>query len=137
VRRFLYKLGLRLSNVGWIRNAIDQQADLSEFQKRPTVRIFAGIFLICVSFCIGWPIIGVMAGAAVYYHHAFIALFGPVLYGLSHVLYLTGMWLSGEKYVRIFTRWSIRRLVERLLSFGPVPTATDQRNCDTARESRA
>ena len=137
-----YKLGLRLANIQWIRNAIDQRADLSEFQKPPNFRILAGMFLICISFPMCWPAIAATGAVSIYYHRPMIALVGgPILYVVSHLCYLAGMWLCGQKYSGIFFRWATRCTVERMLSLGFVrpasPPAIDQRNCETATDTPA
>jgi hypothetical protein len=119
VNATLYKLGLRLAQLRYVRNAIDQRADLSEFRKPPTFRIFAGMFLIAFSFVMCWPAIGALSAFAIYHHMYWIAAVGgPTLYILSHLCYIAGMVLSGEKYMRIFFRWLTRRGVERLLALG-------------------
>jgi hypothetical protein len=63
-----------------------------------------------------WPVIVASVGwAAWHLHRPWILTLIIPLYILSHVCYLTGMFLSGEKYARIFLRWLTRRAVERLL----------------------
>jgi hypothetical protein len=116
---FLYKLGLRLSQVSFVRSAIDEQADLSAFNGRPTFRILLGVFMIAFSFVMGWPAISTLGGISLYFRQPLIAVIGgPLLYGLSHLCFLGGMALSGAKYARIFMRWFARVWVQRLLSYG-------------------
>jgi hypothetical protein len=115
-----YKLGTRLSRVRFIRNAIEEQTDLREFRKPPTLRIFVGIGLICLSFAMCWPVIGFLTGVSVYYHRPYIAAIGaPIIYVSSHLVYIAGMTLSGEKYVRIFFKWLSRLAVEKMLASEP------------------
>jgi hypothetical protein len=119
VNATLYKFGLRLAQLRYVRNAIDQRADLSEFRKPPTFRIFAGMFLIAFSFVMCWPAIGALSGWGAYHHRYWVgAVAFGTLYPLSHLCYIAGMVLSGEKYMRIFFRWLTRRGVERLLALG-------------------
>ena len=66
-----------------------------------------------------WPVIvAVFAGLAWHLHKPWIAALIVPVYLFSHVCYITGMILSGEKYARIFFRWAMRCGVERLLGFG-------------------
>ena len=121
-----YKIGLQLARIKFVRTAIDQRADLSEFRKPPTIRIFLGMFLIAFSFLMCWPAISTLGGIALYFHRPWILIiFGPVLYFSSHLCFLGGMALSGEKYTRIFFKWLLRCGVEKLLSFGKVEQPTD------------
>jgi hypothetical protein len=115
----LYKIGLRLASIKYVRHAIDERAGLSEFRKPPTVRILVGMFLIAGSLAMGWPVIVALSGAvAIYFHRPLLALIGGPLYIMSHLCFIAGMTLCGEKYSRIFIRWATRCGVEKLLSFG-------------------
>jgi hypothetical protein len=121
LNELLYKMGLRLARIKFVRHAIEARADLSEFRKPPTVRILAGVFLIAFSMALCWPVIvAVFAGLALHLHKPWIAALIVPVYVFSHVCYITGMVLSGEKYARIFFRWATRCGVERLLGFGIV-----------------
>ena len=120
MNELLYKLGLRLTRYKYVRRAIDSRANLGEFRKRPTFRIIAGVSLICLSMTMSWPIlVAVFGGLALKTGKHWLAALIIPLYILSHVMYIAGMFLSGEKFVRIFFRWATRRAVERLLSFAP------------------
>jgi hypothetical protein len=120
VNELLYKLGLRLAQYKYVQRAIDDRANLSEFRKRPTFRIIAGVSLICLSMTMSWPIlVAVFGGFAIKTGKHWIAVLIIPLYVFSHVMYIAGMYLSGEKFVRILFRWAIRCWVERLLSYVP------------------
>ena len=115
----LYKIGLRLARIKYVRHAIDDRAGLSEFRKPPTLRILIGMLLIAGSLAMCWPVIVALAGGvAIYFHKPLLALIGGPLYVLSHLCFIAGMTLCGEKYSRIFVRWATRCGVEKLLSFG-------------------
>jgi hypothetical protein len=115
----LYKIGLRLARIKFVHRAIEARADLSEFRKPPTIRILTGVFLIAFSMALCWPVIvALFAGLALHLHKPWVAALIVPVYVFSHVCYITGMFLSGEKYARIFFRWATRCGVERLLGFG-------------------
>jgi hypothetical protein len=115
----LYILGLRLAQIGFVRSAIEGEADLSAFKKRPTVRILAGVFLIGFSFVMCWPVIGLLGGIALHLKRPLLlAIGGPIIYFTSHGVYLAGMALSGAEYSWIFLRWLTRVGVEGLLKIG-------------------
>ena len=42
---------------------------------------------------------------------------GPFAYGLSHLVFLLGMYLSGSFYALIFLRWFTRVAMEKLLAW--------------------
>jgi hypothetical protein len=114
-RRLISRIVARIADTPYARSAVEDKADLSAFQEPPTFRVLAGVFLIGFSYVIGWPAISALAALAVYVHEPLLAVIGgPVMYGLSHLTFLAGMYLSGAKYSAIFLRWATRRLVEKL-----------------------
>ena len=120
MRLLAYKFGLRLSRIPFVRSAIEERADLSGFDHKPTFKLVFGLFLVAFSFVICWPAISALGTIAIYFRKPKIAVIGsPILYGFSHVCYITGMALAGAKYARLFFRWLARVGVERLLTYGP------------------
>ena len=107
----------RLAALPYVRAAIAERADLSAFKKRPTLRILTGVFLITISFPMGWPAVAGATALAVAWGMPWIAALGPVIYGLSHLVFLAGMYLSGAEYTAIFLRWLTRKGVEQLLKW--------------------
>ena len=129
----LYKIGLRLSRTNYVRQAIDDRANLTEFRKRPTFRILAGMFLIGFSFIMCWPAISALGGVAIYLHKPWILLIGgPTLYFGSHGCFIAGMYLCGEKYTKIALRWATRCGVERLLECGRKPKSPEPQRSGSA-----
>jgi hypothetical protein len=112
------KMGRFLARKKFVRRAIEEKADLAAFRKPPTAGILLGIFLVSFSFLMSWPAISVLGGVAIYFRRPWIVVIGgPVLYGLSHLVFLGGMVLcGGVKYPYIFLRWAVRVGVERLLA---------------------
>lgn len=111
-RRFL----LRLARTKFVQSAIDEKADLDAFKKPPSLKTILGICTILFSYVIGWPFVAFLGAAAVYYEEPFIAVIGgPLTYGLSHLVFLLGMYLAGGKYTWIFLRWATRITVTKLL----------------------
>jgi hypothetical protein len=107
-----------------------ENADLSAFKKRPGPRVIAGVSAIAFSYVIGWPLISLLGAAAVYYRNAAIAVVGgPAVYGLSHLVFLLGMYLAGAKYSHIFLKWATRVAMQRLMArYGlplPAPALPD------------
>ena len=104
----------RISESRYVRSAIEDKADLSAFKEKPSVRVIAGVSAICFSYVIGWPAISALGAFAIYINRPWlIAVGGPLLYGLSHLVFLLGMYLAGYDYTKIFLRWATRVVVER------------------------
>lgn len=118
----MHTLVHRLSARPYVRAAIEEEADLSAFKERPTLPVIAGVALIVFSYLVGWPLISVLAAISLYLKQPLIvAIGGPVAYGLSHLIFILGMVLSGAKYSAIFLRWATRVAVIKLQHRYPPP----------------
>ncbi len=105
----------KLVETDYVRNAIEEQADLSAFKQRPTPRIILGTAAIAFSYLIGWPAVSLLGTLAVYFKKPLLVVVGgPLTYGLSHLVFLLGMYLAGAKYTKIFMRWATRMAMEKL-----------------------
>jgi hypothetical protein len=110
----------RISETEYVRSAIEDKADLSAFKEKPSIRVIIGVSAICFSYMIGWPAISVLGALAIYLNRPLlIAIGGPLLYGLSHLVFLLGMYLAGYNYTKIFLRWASRVAVEKWMSKNP------------------
>ncbi len=122
---------LYFSRIRFVQSAIVEQADLSAFRQRPDLKVISGVSAIALSYVIGWPLISVLGIAAVHYGNAaIVAIGGPVAYGLSHLVFMLGMYLAGAKYSHVFMRWAVARGMIRLLQryhlpMPPPPAPTD------------
>lgn len=96
------------------RNAILEQADLGPFREKPTPRIIIGIFLMAFSYVIGWPAVAFFGVLAVWFGQPLIAIVGgPVIYGISHLVFYAGLYLAGARYTWVFLRWATRMFIEK------------------------
>ncbi len=109
----------RLLKKPFVAAAVKEQADLTAFKQRPSLRIVAGIVIIGLSFLLGWPAVAGIGTIAVKTNQPWIVVIGgPLVYGLSHLVFIFGMYLCGAKYSMIFLRWLTRKGVEQLQSWG-------------------
>jgi len=110
----------KISRTRYVRSAIADKADLSAFKAKPSFRIVLGMALVLFSYVMAWPTIAVLGYLAVVHDNAWlIAVGGPLLYGLSHLVFLVGMYLAGYDYTKIFLRWATRVLMERWMQKNP------------------
>lgn len=108
----------KIAENDFIRSAIEEQADLSAFKEKPSLKVLAGLFAIIVSYIIGWPAVAALGFLAIKLHKPWIVVIGgPVTYGLSHLVFLLGMYLCGAVYSLIFLRWLTRISLEKLLAW--------------------
>ena len=108
----------KIAATDFVRSAMEEQADLSAFKERPGPRIILGLLAIMVSYVIGWPAVAALGLLAITLHEPWVVIVGgPVTYGLSHLLFLLGMYLCGAVYSLIFLRWLTRISMEKLLAW--------------------
>ncbi|MFA6898934.1 MAG: hypothetical protein WC256_01855 [Desulfurivibrionaceae bacterium] len=108
----------RIAATEFIRSAIEDRADLSAFKEKPSPKVLSGLFAIIVSYIIGWPAIAALGFLAIQLHKPWIVVVGgPVTYGLSHLVFLLGMYLCGALYSLIFLRWLTRVSLGKLLAW--------------------
>ncbi|MFO7560797.1 MAG: hypothetical protein R6X10_18370 [Desulfobacterales bacterium] len=109
------KIAGLLLKTDFAQKAVEEEADLSLFKKRPNLRITFGLFLIAVSYIIGWPAVGVLGTVSIYMREPLIiAIGGPIVYGFSHLVFLCGMFFAGSRYASAFSRWLTRIVIKKL-----------------------
>jgi uncharacterized RDD family membrane protein YckC len=106
----------KIAATAFVRSAMEDRADLSAFKEKPSPRIIAGLLAIMISYIIGWPAVAALGFLALKLHEPWIVIVGgPLTYGLSHLVFLLGMYLCGAVYSLIFLRWLTRISVGKLL----------------------
>ncbi len=110
------KLANDIAKTKFASRAIKDGADLRAFKERPTAQNFLGIFLMCCSYIIGWPAVGLIGAFSIYWHEPLLIIIGgPLLLIIAHLVFLAGMYLAGGKYVMVFFRWATRVTLEKLM----------------------
>jgi hypothetical protein len=126
-RQWMSALVARVAARPYVRAAIADKADLSAFRQRPSLRVITGVVLILVSYAVGWPLVSLLTVAAFYVDKPLIAVVGgPLVYGLSHLIFILGMYLSGAKYTAIFLRWATRKTMVKLQRRYPPPSTSPE-----------
>ncbi len=110
---------LKISSVDFVRQAIEEEANLSAFKEKPSLLVIVGVSTICFSFIVGWPAVAALGALSIHLNEPMIVVVGgPLTYGLSHLVFIFGMYLSGGTYTMIFFKWLTRVSVQRLLVWG-------------------
>lgn len=110
------KLANGIAKTKFASRAINDGADLSAFKEKPTAQNIIGIFLMCCSYIIGWPAVGLIGVLSIYWHKPLLIIIGgPLLLVIAHLLFLMGMYLAGGKYIMVFFRWATRVTLEKLM----------------------
>ena len=88
------------------------------FLRRPPARIVVGLSLLGASYVLGWPAIIVLGTVAAWLRQPKLLLGGPMLYGLSWVVFAVGLAFIGSRSVsagRAMGLLLVRRLAEKFL----------------------
>ena len=111
------KISLKLSEVKYIREILENPTDLAEFKERPTPRLITGLFLMGFSYILGWPAVAALGILAGWFREPMIAVIGcPTTYGLSHVVFFVGAWLAkAPHYAGVLLKYAAGVLFRRLL----------------------
>ena len=115
VGRFLAQ---KFASTAYVRRAIENQVTLDAFKISPSPRFFVGMGLVLFSYVLGWPMVGLFAVLSAFFHAPVLLILGPAFYGLSHFVWMLGMYLAGRnciKYADIMLRWCLRKAVEKAL----------------------
>jgi ABC-type microcin C transport system permease subunit YejB len=98
------------------RAAIQEHADLSVFEKKLTTSVIAGLVLIVVSYLIGLPTAVIIGGIVMAeFNFLIAAIITALIYGISWLLFMLGLYLAGPKYGKAFSRWVVRVVLEKIL----------------------
>jgi hypothetical protein len=93
-----------------MRNAVSDADPLRVFREKPDLPACIGIGLILISYAIGWPAVALLGLVAFYSGKPLIlAVGGPVAYGLSHLVFMVGLYLGGKRYALALAHWASRK----------------------------
>ena len=110
------KIAQGIAKTKFASKAINENADLYTFKEKPSGKVFGGIFLMVISYIIGWPMIGLFGALSLYWNEPLmIVVGGPLLFGLAHLAFLAGLYLAGGKYIMPFIRWATRVILKKLI----------------------
>ncbi|MFC1877819.1 hypothetical protein ACFL2E_11210 [Thermodesulfobacteriota bacterium] len=110
------KLANSIAKTKFASKAIKDGVDLSILKKNPTAQKYLGIFLMCCSYILGWPAVGVLGAFSIYWNKPLLIIIGgPFLLIIAHLVFLAGVYLAGGKYVMVVLRWATRVTLEKLM----------------------
>lgn len=98
-----------------MQNAMNNGDALCVFREKPATQAYVGVGLILISYVIGWPAVAMLGLLALYTGEPLVlAIGGPVTYGLSHLVFLAGLYLAGKRYAVALAHWAAREALARL-----------------------
>jgi hypothetical protein len=110
--RFIARFIARLAQTDFARKALEEEADLGSLKQRPGPRVIFGLCVMAFSYVIGWPVVGALGVLSVYFSEPLLVVAGgPAAYGLSHLVFLAGLYLAGAEYGKTFLKWATRAAI--------------------------
>ena len=110
------KAALYFARKGFCRAAIDEHADLSIFKEKLTGTVIIGLVIIFISYFLGIPSVFIVGGIAAWLKSPAFGVIGiPLVYGVSWLLLMLGIYLAGPQYGKAFGRWTVRVILEKIL----------------------
>jgi hypothetical protein len=100
----------------YCRAAIDNRADLRVFQEKPTLSMAMGMVMIAFSYVIGLPAVVFLATLAIWLNKPLIGIIGgPLIYGISTLIFIIGIKLTGLTHIKALFLWMTRITLEKIL----------------------
>jgi len=98
-----------------IQRILQEELDLSCLKRRPTPREQFGIFLVVLSYVISWPGVAFFGLLSVYLKQPLVLIIGgPLIYGISHLVFFAGAYIAGKNYTKTFIKWSLKKACEKM-----------------------
>lgn len=131
------KVALRLAEKPFCKQAIADQANLAAIRARPSKTAIAGLAMIAFSYVIGLPAVIVLGILAVWAKDARLAVIGgPLIYGISTLMFIIGIKIAGKQYFRSFMRWLTRIGLEKILGKDICQVTRERLDVAGAKEDR-
>ena len=110
------KIAQAMAKTKFAANAMKENDGLKAIKEKRSTRFWGGMFLMVMSYIIGWPLIALFGVLAIYWNEPLMIIVGgPLLFGLAHVAFLAGLYLAGGKYIMSFIRWATRVALKKLV----------------------
>ena len=110
------KIAKGIANTKFAKKAIHENADLKVFKEKPSPKIFLGIFLMVLSYIIGFPMMVLFGALSLYWNEPLLIIIGgPLLFVVAHLIFLGGVYLAGGKYIMPLIRWATRVTLKKFM----------------------
>jgi hypothetical protein len=104
----------RLARTKFGQKALTQPDGLGILKQKPTIRVYGGLALMALSYLTGLPALAFVSYLSVKMSKVMIiAVGGPVVFGLVHIMFGVGVYLAGQNYAIQALLWATRRFLEK------------------------
>ena len=110
IRSFAHKL----SQTKFGQESLTRPEGLSIFKQKPGTRVYIGLILMAISYVIGLPTLAFLSYLSVKFSKPMmIAVGGPAVILLVHVVFGIGVYLAGQNYAVKVLQWATKRFLKK------------------------
>ena len=110
----LSSIARRLARTKFGQKSLTQSDGIGILKEKPTARVYGGMALMALSYLAGLPTLAFLSYLSVKMSKAMIiAVGGPVVFGLGHIMFGVGVYLAGKNYAMKALLWATRRFLEK------------------------
>ena len=104
----------RLAQTRFGQKSLTQPNELSIFKQQPGTRVYVGLVLMAMSFLISLPALAFLSYLSVKLSQPMtIAVGGPVVILVVHILFGVGVYLAGQNYAVTMLQWATKRFLQK------------------------
>jgi hypothetical protein len=104
----------RLAQTKFGQKSLIKPDGLSILKRQPGTRVYVGVVLIAMSYLIGLPALAFLSYLSVKLSKPMtIAVGGPVIFLLVHIMFGVGVYLAGQNYAIALLQWATKRFLQK------------------------
>ena len=104
----------RLAQTRFGQKSLSSPDELSILKQQPGARVYVGLALMAISFLLGLPALAFLSYLSVKLSKPMtIAVGGPVVIILVHVIFGVGVYLAGQNYASKVLQWATKRFLQK------------------------
>jgi hypothetical protein len=111
---FLRSFARRLAQTKFGQKSLTKPDGLSALKQQPGTRVYVGLVLMVISYLIGLPALAFLSYLSVKLSKPMtIAVGGPVVLLLVHIMFVVGVYLAGQNYAVELLQWATKRFLQK------------------------
>jgi hypothetical protein len=110
----LSSMARRLARTKFGQKALTQPDELGILKQKLTTRVYGGLALMALSYLTGLPALAFLSYLSVKMSKPMIiAVGGPIVFGLVHIMFGVGVYLAGQNYAMEALLWATKRFLAK------------------------
>ena len=111
---FLRSFACRLAQTKFGQKSLTKSDGLPVLKQQPGTRVYVGLVLMAISYLISLPALAFLGYLSVKLSKPMaIAVGGPVVFLLVHIMFGVGVYLAGQNYAVELLQWATKRFLQK------------------------